>query len=63
MKVVLLSMGLLMAGVVLAFLMAIRLLEPSFTLSFLAYAASLIGLVLGIAAVLRLGGFRRLGRD
>lgn len=63
MKMVLLSLGLLMAGVALAFLMAIRLLQPSFILSFLAYAASLTGLALGIAAVIQHGGFRRLRRD
>jgi hypothetical protein len=63
MKMILLSLVLLMTGVVLAFLMVIHLLEPSFILTFLAYAASLAGLALGFAAVLQLGGFRRLSRD
>lgn len=63
MKTFLLSLGLLLAGVVLSFLMVIHLLEPSFFLSILAYAASLSGLALGIAAVIQHGGFRRLGRD
>ncbi len=63
MKLIVLSLGLLSLGVALAFLMVINLLKPSFALSFLAYAASLTGLALGVSATLLDGSFRWLGRD
>ncbi len=63
MKIILLSLGLLSLGVALAFLMVINLLKPSFALSFLAYAASLTGLALGVSATVQHGGFRWRGRD
>lgn len=63
MKLVFASLGLLTGGMVLAFLMVIHLLSPSFGLSFLAYAASLAGLALGISATVQLGSFRLRGRD
>ena len=59
MKLIFLSSCLLTVGVVLAFLMVIRLLTPSFALGFLAYAASLGGLVLGTSAVIQHGGHSR----
>jgi hypothetical protein len=59
MKLILLSTCLLTSGMVLAFLMVIHLLTPSFVLGFLAYAASLGGLVLGTSAVIQHGGHRR----
>jgi hypothetical protein len=58
MKLILVSLGLLTGGMALAFLMVIRLLDPSFVLSFLAYAASLAGLMLGISATVQHGVFR-----
>ncbi|MEW6046341.1 MAG: hypothetical protein AB1609_07645 [Bacillota bacterium] len=39
---------LLVLGWVLPFLMVVRILPPSFLLSFVAYAASLIGLAVGL---------------
>ena len=57
MKLFLLSLGLLTGGVVLAFLMVIHLLDPSFGLSFLAYAASLAGLALGFSVAVQYGSF------
>ena len=63
MKLIVLSLGLLSLGMALAFLMVINLLKPSFTLSFLAYAASLTGLALGVSATVQHGSFRRRGRD
>ena len=46
---------LLFAGAVLAFLMVLRLLEPSFLLSFLSYICTLPGLILdaGLALYVR----------
>ncbi len=63
MKMIALSLGLLSLGVALAFLMVINLLTPSFTLSFLAYAASLTGLALGVSATVQHSSFRGRGRD
>ncbi|MDT8306804.1 MAG: hypothetical protein RRC07_12780 [Anaerolineae bacterium] len=37
----------LVTGVVLPFLMVIRVIEPSFLLSFISYAASVVGMFLG----------------
>lgn len=42
---------LLLVGVILPFLMVIRLLEPNFLLSLLAYASSLIGLIMGFSGI------------
>jgi hypothetical protein len=40
---------------VLPFLMVIRLLEPSFALSFFSYGASLVGLVMGLIGIAQYG--------
>jgi disulfide bond formation protein DsbB len=61
MKITLLSLGLLTGGVVLAFLMVIGLLKPSFALGFLAYALSLIGLTLGLTVAIQHHSFRSRG--
>jgi hypothetical protein len=61
-KLILVSLGLLLVGVALAFLMVVHLLKPSFVLSFLAYAVSLSGLVLGVSAAVQQGNFRWGGR-
>ena len=63
MKLFLLSLGLLTGGVVLAFLMVIHLFNPSFLLSFLAYAASLAGLALGLSVAIQHGSVGWRGRD
>ncbi len=46
---------LLLAGAVLPFLMVIRVLEPSFALSFFSYGASLLGLVMGLIGIAQYG--------
>ena len=63
MKLILVSLGLLSLGVALAFLMVIRILTPSFLFSFLAYAASLAGLALGVAATVQYGTSGRRSRE
>ena len=51
---------LLLFGFLLAFAMVIRVIEPGFLLSFLAYGASLAGLILGLlGAVGYVRGSRR----
>jgi hypothetical protein len=51
MKLILSGFLLVTTGAVLPFLMATRMIEPSFPLSFLSCAASLSGLVLGIGVL------------
>jgi len=63
MKLFLLSLGLLMGGVALAFLMVIHFLNPSFLLSFLSYAASLAGLALGLSVAIQHGSLGWRGGD
>jgi hypothetical protein len=46
--IILLGFSLVLLGFVLPFLMVMRLVEPSFFLSFLSYGASVAGLFLGI---------------
>ncbi|HOA35611.1 MAG TPA: hypothetical protein PKV91_03685 [Bacillota bacterium] len=50
-KMIIFGLLLLFAGAVLAFLMVLRLLEPSFLLSFLSYICTLTGLILGFAGL------------
>lgn len=50
-RLIIIGFILLVIGVVLPFLMVIRLLEPSFLLSFLSYFASLVGLIMGLCGV------------
>jgi len=52
MKLILSSFLLVTTGTALPFLMATRIIEPSFPLAFLSYAASLSGLALGIGVLL-----------
>ncbi len=47
-QIILLGFFLVLFGFVSAFLMAIRVIQPSYALSFLSYAASVAGLFLGI---------------
>lgn len=42
----------LVVGVVLPFLMVLRIIEPGFLLSFIAYGASLSGLFLGLLGII-----------
>jgi hypothetical protein len=46
--VILLGFGLVFLGFALPFLMVMRLVEPSFLLSFISYGSSVAGLFLGI---------------
>lgn len=57
-RLLLLATVLLLAGAILPFLMVIRVLEPSFGLSFFSYGASLVGLVMGLIGVARYGRSR-----
>lgn len=53
-KLIALGVILLIIGFLLPFLMVIRVLEPSFFLSFLSYASSLVGLILGLLGAIQL---------
>ncbi|MGQ9478359.1 MAG: hypothetical protein ACUVRH_07755 [Candidatus Bipolaricaulia bacterium] len=48
-----LGFALLLVGVLLPLLMVIRLLESTFLLNFLAYSASLSGLIIGFSGVVQ----------
>lgn len=50
-RLMVIAFVLLLVGALLPFLMVLRILQPSFALSFLSYAASLVGLVLGLIGV------------
>ena len=63
MKIIVLSLALLMGGMALPFLMVVRLLEPSFVLSFFAYGASLGGLALGSIVAAHHGRVKWRDRD
>jgi hypothetical protein len=62
MKLILSGFLLAIAGAVLPFLMATRILEPSLPLSLLSYAASLSGLALGIGVLVSCASRRYDGR-
>ncbi|MFC2043831.1 hypothetical protein ACFLT8_01290 [Chloroflexota bacterium] len=47
------GLTLLLSGFLLLFFMVIRLVEPAFYLSFLAYTACSTGLILGITGIMR----------
>ncbi len=53
-KLISLGVILLLIGFLLPFLMVIRVLQPGFALSFLSYASSLVGLILGLFGALQL---------
>ena len=61
MKFILSGFLLVSTGTVLPFLMATRVLEPSFAVSFLAYAASLCGLALGLGVAVSCASGRYVG--
>ena len=63
MKLLLLGLGFLIVGLALPFLMVIQILSPSLALSFLAYAASLTGLALGVWAIVQFGSLKWRARD
>ena len=56
---IILGFVLVILGFLFSFLMVIRIIEPSFALSFLAYAASFSGLFLGLIGV---ASYRRSSR-
>ena len=51
MKLIIVGFVLLLVGVVLPFLMVLRLVESTFLLNFLAYSSSTAGLVLGFVCI------------
>ncbi|MDQ7793107.1 MAG: hypothetical protein RDU89_01650 [bacterium] len=58
-RLLVVSAILILAGWLLPFLMVLKLLTPSFTLSFLSYASLLAGMMTGLVGVLQLGRLRR----
>ncbi len=57
-RLLILATVLLLAGAILPFLMVIRVIQPSFALSFFSYGASLVGLVMGLIGVAQYGRSR-----
>ncbi|MDP2730082.1 MAG: hypothetical protein Q8O55_06345 [Dehalococcoidales bacterium] len=53
-KLLLTGFALLLAGFITLLLMILRVIEPGFFFSFLAYTASTIGLILGLIAIIQL---------
>ncbi len=58
-QLILIGLGLLVVGLILPFLMVLRVLEPTLLLNFLAYFASLIGLVLGLVGIVTYSRLQR----
>jgi hypothetical protein len=58
-RLLVLAFILLLAGVVLPFLMVMKVLESTFFLNFLAYVLSLIGMMLGVAGTALIAISRR----
>ena len=52
-KLIVVGLAFLLVGFLLLFFMVIRLIAPSFALSFLAYIACSIGLILGLAGIIQ----------
>lgn len=52
-KLIVVGLAFLLVGFLLLFFMVIRLIAPSFALSFLAYTACFIGLTLGLIGVIQ----------
>ncbi len=50
-RLIVIAFMLLVLGALLPFLMVIRVLQPSFALSFFSYALSLVGLIMGLIGV------------
>lgn len=63
MKLIAVGLCLLLLGALLPFLMVLRILEPSFTLSFLSYASSLVGLAVGLYGAIMLSLSKRQKED
>jgi hypothetical protein len=57
-RLIVVAFVLLLAGALLPFLMVIRVLEPSFALSFFSYALSLVGLITGLIGAAHYGRSR-----
>ncbi len=54
-KLIVVGLAFLLVGFLLLFFMVIRLITPSFALSFLAYTACSIGLILGLVGIIQRG--------
>ena len=50
-RLIIFAFLLMLVGIILPFLMVIKVIEPTFFLSFLSYGSSLAGMVLGIVGV------------
>lgn len=62
-KLILLGLVLLLIGVLLPFVMVLRILEPTLLLNFLAYFASFFGLVFGMIGLLTYSREHRHDKD
>jgi type IV secretory pathway TrbL component len=58
-KLLIVAFVLLLIGVVLPFLMVIKIIENSFLISFISYASSISGMVIGTIGVMMLSAGRR----
>lgn len=58
-RMMVLAFFLMLVGVVLPLLMVIRVVEPTFFLSFISYASSLAGMVLGVVGAAYYVSFHR----
>ncbi len=58
-RMMVLAFFLMLVGVVLPLLMVIRVIEPTFFLSFISYASSLAGMVLGVVGAAYYVSFHR----
>jgi hypothetical protein len=62
-QLMLIGLALLMIGVLLPFLMVSHVVESTLWLNFLAYFASLFGLIIGLYGVVQMGIARRKDQD
>ncbi len=58
-QLMLIGFALLVIGVILPFLMVLRIIEPTLLLGFVAYLSSVLGLALGVIGVILFSGTRR----
>ena len=62
-RVIVLAVGMMLFGCTMPFLMAIRVIESTIFLNFLSYGMSVLGLLLGVAAVAMLRARQGKRRD
>jgi hypothetical protein len=62
-QLILIGFVLLVIGFLLPFLMVLRLLEPTLPLNFIAYFASLFGLIIGVIGIVTYTQVRKKDKD